>query len=478
MAITDYYTSKYSGEEIDALLNGDGGAGGTKNYNDLVNKPSINGVTLQGALTSKQLGIIAEQGKSATIRVGTVSTAPSGEVPTVENVGTENDAIFNFRLPQGQKGDQGEQGIQGDAGSSIERIERTAGTGTSGSIDTYTVFLTNGQTSTFKVYNGRDGTGAGDMVADVYDPQGKVQDIFAYADNVLANEKGQANGVATLDESGKVPSEQLPPMDYIPNNEKGTANGVAPLNENGVLDIKHGGINANDIQQAIYNLGVRPNKNHLINWDMRNPINQRGKTTYAGASYGIDVWKGVYGSEIVNILRDKIQIVVSGNQAIRQIIEFPEYLAGKTVTLSILWALNGDYANFAVSDGNSLLGSIGKTGSFSLILDSRTFDIAEDTEKIFVDIAGQGTIDVFAAKLEIGENQTLARQKEDGSWQLLETPDNSTELLKCQRYLQLYSSPELRPSKAIDCRPVMRIDPTQTTIQIGDVTYYVNDANL
>ena len=36
-----------------------GGGGGTSDYNDLTNKPSINGVTLQGALTSSDLSITA-----------------------------------------------------------------------------------------------------------------------------------------------------------------------------------------------------------------------------------------------------------------------------------------------------------------------------------------------------------------------------------------------------------------------------------
>ena len=41
-------------------------------------------------------------------------------------------------------------------GSSIESIEKT---GTSGYVDTYTITLTNGETSTFEVQNGEDGAG-------------------------------------------------------------------------------------------------------------------------------------------------------------------------------------------------------------------------------------------------------------------------------------------------------------------------------
>ena len=42
---------------IRALKNSGGGSGGTTNYNDLTNKPQINGVTLEGNKTSEDLGI-------------------------------------------------------------------------------------------------------------------------------------------------------------------------------------------------------------------------------------------------------------------------------------------------------------------------------------------------------------------------------------------------------------------------------------
>ena len=44
---------------------------------------------------------------------------------------------------------------------------------------------------------------------------------------------GVANGVASLNNSGKVPSSQLPDMDYIPTSQKGVANGVATLDGKG-----------------------------------------------------------------------------------------------------------------------------------------------------------------------------------------------------------------------------------------------------
>ena len=46
---------------------------------------------------------------------------------------------------------------------------------------------------------------------------------------ISSSEKGSANGVATLGFDGKVPSSQLPPLDYIPTSERGAAGGVAGL---------------------------------------------------------------------------------------------------------------------------------------------------------------------------------------------------------------------------------------------------------
>ena len=48
-------------------------------------------------------------------------------------------------------------------------------------------------------------------------------------------QKGQAGGVASLGNDGKVPEGQLPEMDYVPNSQKGIANGVATLDGNGKL---------------------------------------------------------------------------------------------------------------------------------------------------------------------------------------------------------------------------------------------------
>ena len=72
--------------------------------------------------------------------------------------------------------------LKGEQGASIKSITRTSGTGAAGTTDTYTITLDNGNTSTFQVYNGADGEGAGDMLKSIYDPQNKNTDVFAYID--------------------------------------------------------------------------------------------------------------------------------------------------------------------------------------------------------------------------------------------------------------------------------------------------------
>ena len=60
--------------------------------------------------------------------------------------------------PPGIQGIPGDQGIQGETGAGIQSIERTGGDGSPGTVDTYTITMTDGSNATFSVYNGADGT--------------------------------------------------------------------------------------------------------------------------------------------------------------------------------------------------------------------------------------------------------------------------------------------------------------------------------
>lgn len=121
---------------------GGGSTPGTTDYNQLRNKPSINGVQLVGDKTSAELELATMQevhdidakvseeqaeriaadnaleakiaaipegpsGKSATITVGNTTTLPAGSEATVVNVGTDEAAILNFGIPKGADGSGG-----------------------------------------------------------------------------------------------------------------------------------------------------------------------------------------------------------------------------------------------------------------------------------------------------------------------------------------------------------------------------------
>ena len=61
-------------------------------------------------------GVQGPAGAAATITVGTVTTGGPGTDATVTNSGTTSAAVFNFQIPQGQKGDTGDAGPQGPKG--------------------------------------------------------------------------------------------------------------------------------------------------------------------------------------------------------------------------------------------------------------------------------------------------------------------------------------------------------------------------
>lgn len=221
----------------------------------------------------------------------TGATGPQGVSVTNATVNEDGDLVIT--LSSGSPinagsviGPRGIQGEVGPTGASVDRIERTSGTGAPGTTDTYTVYLTDGQTGgTFQVYNGSNGTGSGDFMADGSVPMTgdlqmgghKITNLAEPTDNTDAaskeyvddtitvslvgnyiptGQKGQANGVASLDNSGKVPNEQLPPMDYVPTSR--TVNGHA-LSADVTLDADDVGARPDTWTPSAEDVGAIPN---------------------------------------------------------------------------------------------------------------------------------------------------------------------------------------------------------------------------
>ncbi len=221
----------------------------------------------------------------------TGKTGPQGVSVTNATVNEDGDLVITLSAGEPINagsviGPQGIQGEVGPTGASVDRIERTSGTGAPGTTDTYTVYLTDGQTGgTFQVYNGSNGTGSGDFMADGSVPMTgdlqmgghKITNLAEPTDNTDAaskeyvddtitvslvgnyipmGQKGQANGVASLDDSGKVPSAQLPPMDYVPTSR--TVNGHA-LSADVTLDADDVGARPDTWTPSAEDVGAIPN---------------------------------------------------------------------------------------------------------------------------------------------------------------------------------------------------------------------------
>ena len=148
----------------------------------------------------------------------------------VTGVTPQAGAVYMLVAEKGDRGDTGAQGVQGETGNGITGIQRTAGSGAPGTRDTYTITYTDGSTDTFQVYNGADGIGAGDMRAETYDPTGKAQDVFAYADAAAEGKQdaltGQPGQVVVFNADGK-PEAQAPPATGV-TSFKGRSGAVTP----------------------------------------------------------------------------------------------------------------------------------------------------------------------------------------------------------------------------------------------------------
>lgn len=193
---------------------------------------------------------------------------------------------------------------------------------------------------------------------------------------------------------------------------------------------------------------VQPcNRKLLINWYFGNPVNQRGKTTYSGAGYGIDQWKAEAVSPNVTTLKDGY-IELSQNALIEQILEEPYSLCEKQVTASILLT-TGLYTFTTTIPSKEELSAVTTDKNLG-----NTHFVVNGNDVGYIDLlhtkahntmlrlrAFEGyTVGAIAVGLELGPQQTLAHQ-ENGKWVLNEIPDYGEELTKCMRYLQIISTP-------------------------------------
>lgn len=194
------------------------------------------------------------------------------------------------------------------------------------------------------------------------------------------------------------------------------------------------------------------NPNLLDNWYFGNPVNQRGQTEYTSAGYTVDRWKLFGSNHVVTIKAGFIALRKPANTqdfVCAQYFERStlESLRGKTITISVMGSNGNVYSKTLLFPASGMFDSdqlyIGDNWWVDLIVLSN-----EDCYFRFVSTTKiETTLDILAAKLELGSTQTLAHL-ENGNWVLNEIPDYGEQLRKCQRYYQVHPAIYWLPQNA------------------------------
>ena len=172
------------------------------------------------------------------------------------------------------------------------------------------------------------------------------------------------------------------------------------------------------------------------------PINSNGQTSYTTIGQTIGRWDNFISDVTTTVQSDSIKISdVSGHNgwiAFAQDYIAPTALKGKTVTLSALCgAITGDGFNFIIRLANgstnvatySVACVANSLVSFTKQITDATFDRLIVAVQHGTGAAATSTIELKAAKLELGDSQTLAHQ-ENGAWVLNEVPNYEVEFYK------------------------------------------------
>ena len=169
------------------------------------------------------------------------------------------------------------------------------------------------------------------------------------------------------------------------------------------------------------------NPNLLDNWYFGNPVNQRGQTSYNGG-YTIDRWKSEYSDGQILLSSDGL-VITNGSSQMYFLQNIEGSILGKAATFSVLTDIGlftiTKETNLDLYTGTTAIPNIGWIGF-------RAND--NDTSSVFIVIDPQNSITLKAAKLELGDTQTLAHQDSTGTWVLNEIPNYTEQLARCQRY--------------------------------------------
>ena len=221
------------------------------------------------------------------------------------------------------------------------------------------------------------------------------------------------------------------------------------------------------------------------------PVNQRGQNKYDQADGNCIDRNYKSSNAVVELLQDCIKVTLKANEAPNRFAHriFEALVEGETYTISILTkSVSSEINVFVQESGGEFTTPVLETFSGEGMF-SATF-VCTKSAQYQVIISNESKIEIeveiIAGKLEIGEKQTLAYQK-DGKWILFETPDFRETLARCQRCLYIaalstlstYYYASVVPTSGDIFFPVivpetMRAVPVisaaQATLYVGDAT--------
>lgn len=186
--------------------------------------PPLVAATRDAEAAAAQARAAAMAAVAATVEIGTVTTAAPGADAAVVNTGTVNAAVLDFTIPRGatgakgDKGDRGDKGEKGDKGETGSYENHAHGNisngGAIGSASGLAVFTGESGVLGARAIAQSDVSGlatalAGKAAASHTHTQSDVSGLSnALAGKLSTDQKGAANGVATLDGNGRVTAEQ------------------------------------------------------------------------------------------------------------------------------------------------------------------------------------------------------------------------------------------------------------------------------
>lgn len=246
------------------------------------------------------------------------------------------------------------------------------------------------------------------------------------------------------------------------------------LSNNGVT--VPAGTNLNGLVELLEGLQMGSNKNLLHNWDFRNPINQRGSSSYTGAKYGIDRWYVATSSVTVEVVSGGVRFSNSGSSTgyVRQLLEFATPSDEYCYTLLCSESTSESNTMYAGYADDTFSNSVPIAAGYNSVVTSGL----KGVKRVQFNVAAGASVTLVAAKLERGSVSTLANDP---------PADYGEQLALCQRFFTYIGSTSVftgifgstTQARLYIPLPVsMRISaPTITMPSSANLTCYTSSAN-